>query len=112
MPRRLAAIVSALTLALCYARAGSWVAAARHGDPHACCGRGAPLKSPTMADCCVTPAAVGAVHIVRVDAPAILAALPVLHEAPVRSAVVSNVAVAWRGRADRADAPARAPPLA
>ncbi|MFI5363609.1 MAG: hypothetical protein ACHQ49_16710 [Elusimicrobiota bacterium] len=112
MLRRLAAVIPALALALCYSRAGSWAAGSRRGEAHSCCGRGTPVKSSTLSDCCVTPAAAGAVHIVRVDAPAIPAALPRLHAAPDFSALAPEIAVPWRGRADRAAAPTRAPPLA
>ena len=112
MPRKLFALLPALALALCYARAGSWVAAASRGDAHACCGHGAPVNASTLTDCCVTPAAAGAVHIVRVDAPAILAALPVPHSARRIVALVANIEIPWGRRADRSAAPARAPPRA
>ena len=110
MPRKLAALLSALTLAFCYARAGFWVAGETRGETHACCAGGAPTKSAAAIDCCVTPAAAGSVHVVRVDSPAMPAALPSIHAAPFFAAFVPATAAPWRGRADRAAAPARAPP--
>ena len=111
MTRRLAAALSALALALCYARVGSWAGGSIRGA-HSCCGRDAPAKSSTLTDCCLVSAAAGAVHIVRVDAPAILAALPLPHDSSVSFAFAPEIALPWNGRADRAAAPARAPPLA
>jgi hypothetical protein len=112
MPRKLAALLPALALALCYAHAGSWASVAKGGDAHACCRHGAPAKAEAPTDCCVTPAAAGAVHVVRVDAPAVLAALPALHAAPIFFAFVPQAAAPRRAGVDRAAAPARAPPLA
>ena len=112
MIRKAAAVLSALALALCFSRAAAWAAVARHGDAHACCRHGAPAKTPTLSDCCATPAAVGAVHIVRVDAPALLVALPVLPALPVFAVVAANTAAPPGVRTYRAAVPARAPPLA
>ena len=111
MTRKLAAVLSALALALCFSRATAWGALAHHGDAHACCHHGAPATT-TLNDCCVTTAAVGAVHFIRVAAPALPVALPVLPAAPV-FAVSSPEPKAPPGvRTYRAAVPARAPPLA
>ena len=112
MTRKFAAILSALAVALCFSRAGAWAALANHGDAHACCRHDAPAKTATLGDCCVTVAAVGAVHIVRADAPAIPAAFPVFVVAYVFGASVSDVTTPPGVFADRAAVPARAPPLA
>jgi hypothetical protein len=112
MTRRFAALLPALALALCYARAASWAAVANGGEAHACCRRGAASKAPTLTDCCVMPAAAGAVHVVRVDAPAIPAAIPVLHVPPGFVADAPSAAAPSARRAFREAAPARAPPLA
>lgn len=111
MTRKLAAVLSALALALCFSRATAWAAVSHHRDAHACCHHGAPATT-TLNDCCVTTAAVGAVHFVRVDAPALLVALPVLPAAPVFVAATPPVTAPPGPWTYRAAVPARAPPLA
>jgi hypothetical protein len=111
MIRKFAAVLSALALALCFSRAAAWAATARGGDAHACCHHGAPA-APTLNDCCVATAAVGAVLLVRVDAPALMAALPVLSAAPVVAPEAPQPAPSPGVRTYRAAVPARAPPPA
>jgi hypothetical protein len=111
MTRKLAAFLSSLALALCFSRATAWAAIVRHGDTHACCHHGAPATT-TLNDCCVTTAAVGAVSLVRVDAPALPVALPVLPAAPVFAAETPQPAAPPGVQTYRAAVPARAPPLA
>ena len=113
MTRRIAALLPALALALCYARAGAWAGPSKAGGEHACCGRGAPAKTGAMSDCCVSAAAAGSVHLVRVDAPAIAASLPAAFpDAPLFAVLVPALPASSPGFADRASSPARAPPLA
>jgi hypothetical protein len=112
MPRKLPAILSALALALCFSRAAAWASVVNHGDAHACCRHGAPAKTPTLNDCCVSTAAVGAVHLVRVDAPALLVALPVLPAASALVVTTPDIEAPPGARTYRAAVPARAPPLA
>ncbi|MFI5345109.1 MAG: hypothetical protein ACHQ51_01930 [Elusimicrobiota bacterium] len=112
MTRKLAAVLFALAVALCFSRAGAWAALANHGDAHACCRHGAPAKTLTLSDCCATGAAVGAVQIVRADTSAAAAALPAVHAAPVFVAFVPSVEAPPGALAYRTAPPARAPPLA
>jgi hypothetical protein len=111
MTRKLAAILSALALALCFSRAAAWAAIAHHGDAHACCHHGAPATT-TLNDCCVTTAAVGAVSRGRVAAPARPVALLVLPAAPAFAADAPESKAPPGVRTYRAAVPARAPPLA
>jgi hypothetical protein len=111
MTRKLAAVLSALALALCFSRAAAWAASVRHGDAHACCHHGAPATT-TLNDCCVTTAAVGAIHLIRIDAPALPIALPGLPAAPFFVALKPTASAPPGVRTYRSAVPARAPPLA
>ncbi|MFI5361539.1 MAG: hypothetical protein ACHQ49_06185 [Elusimicrobiota bacterium] len=111
MTRKLAAALSALSFILCFSGAMALAADSGRTGARSCCRHCAPA-APAKGDCCVTTAAVGAVRLVRVDAPALAVAVPAFPAAPVLSSEVPRLAAPPGAATYRAAAPARAPPLA
>ena len=107
MRRRIAAVLTVLALAACFGRVSAW---ASMGDAHACCASD-PSETPTLVECCPTPAAVAAPHspvpdLVLIDVPAFI---PVF----AASFATEDASSAPPGpQTLRSAVPARAPPLA